>query len=117
MSTNLFYNIAKKRLFKICRSITGKGVRETLNIYKEYHPDLQIKRIRSGKKVFDWTIPDEWNIYDAYVIDKNNTKIIDFKKNNLHLVNYSIPINKFVKKKNFWIVVIHYQNNLLQYLM
>ena len=101
MSTNLFYNIAKKRLFKICRSITGKGVRETLNIYKEYHPDLQIKRIRSGEKVFDWTIPDEWNIYDAYVIDKNNTKIIDFKKNNLHLVNYSIPINKFVKKKEF----------------
>ena len=50
MSTNLFYNIAKKRLFKICRSITGKGVRETLNIYKEYHPDLQIKELDQEKK-------------------------------------------------------------------
>ncbi len=99
MSVNIFYKLGKEKLFGICRSITGEGVRKTLKIYKEHFPELKIKKIQSGKKVFDWKIPPEWNIYDAYVIDKNNKKIIDFKKNNLHIVSYSVPINKFIQKE------------------
>ena len=79
-----------KRLFPICRSITGDGVRETLNILKEYIP-IDIKEVPSGTKVFDWEIPDEWNIKDAYVKDEDGNRIIDFKQSNLHVVNYSIP--------------------------
>ena len=60
--------------------------------------NLKIKRIPSRKKVFDWRIPDEWNIKEAYVIDKNLKKIIDFKNNNLHIINYSTPQNKIIKK-------------------
>ena len=101
MNTKKFYILAKTKLFNICRSITGEGVRKTLKIYKDHFPDLQIKRVSSGTKVFDWSVPPEWNIKDAYVIDKNNKKIIDFKKNNLHLVSYSHPINKKIKKKIF----------------
>ena len=77
-------------LFPICRSITGDGVRETLKIIKEYIP-LKIYEIPSGTKVFDWVIPDEWNIRDAYVKNSNGQHIIDFKESNLHVVNYSIP--------------------------
>lgn len=84
-----------KRLYPICRSITGNGVRETLKIIKEYIP-LKITEVPSGTKVFDWTVPKEWNIKDAYVMDENRNKIIDFKKNNLHVVGYSTPINKTV---------------------
>lgn len=79
-----------KRLFPICRSITGNGVRKTLNIIQEIIPMTQ-KEIPSGTKVFDWTVPDEWNIKDAYVKDKKGNRIIDFKKSNLHIVGYSIP--------------------------
>ena len=79
-----------ERLFPICRSITGDGVRETLNILKEYIP-IDIKEVPSGTKVFDWEIPDEWNIKDAYVKDENGNRIIDYNKSNLHVVNYSIP--------------------------
>lgn len=78
------------RLFPICRSITGDGVRETLNILKEYIP-IDIKEVPSGTKVFDWEIPDEWNIKDAYIKDKDGNRVIDFKHSNLHVVNYSIP--------------------------
>jgi len=79
-----------ERLFPICRSLTGNGNRKTLNILKEYIP-IDIKEEPSGKKVFDWEIPNEWNIKDAYVKDNNGVKVIDFKKNNLHLVGYSEP--------------------------
>jgi len=82
-----------KELFPICRSITGNGVRETLEIIKK-HISLETYEIPTGTKVFDWTIPKEWNIDDAYIIDPNGKKIIDFKKSNLHVVNYSIPINQ-----------------------
>ena len=100
MSIKKYYNLAKFKLFPICRSITGKGIRKTLKIIKDELPELKIKSIKSGKKVFDWKIPSEWNIEKAYVLDNKNNKIIDFKKNNLHLVNYSIPINKKIKKKD-----------------
>jgi aminopeptidase-like protein len=98
MSILKYYKLAKKKLFPICRSITGKGIRKTLKIIKDEFPKLKIYYCSSGKKVFDWKIPSEWNIKNAYVLDKNNKKIIDFKKNNLHIINYSIPINKVIKK-------------------
>ncbi len=85
-------NLAKK-LYPINRSLTGNGVRETLNILKEINQQLKIFEIPSGTQVFDWTIPNEWNVKDAYVLDPSGKKIIDFKKHNLHLVNYSIPVN------------------------
>ena len=92
------YLIGKKKLYPLCRSLTGSGVRETLKIIKKEFTNLQIKKIRSGTKVFDWTVPPEWNISEAYVIDKYGDKIINFKKNNLHIIGYSTPIQKKLKK-------------------
>src|SRR3989338_3409940 len=88
------YKLAE-RLFPICRSITCNGVRETLGILKESIP-IKIHEIPSGTKVFDWTIPKEWNIKDAYIADERENRVIDFKKNNLHVVGYSVPVNKTV---------------------
>jgi aminopeptidase-like protein len=83
------------KLFPICRSITGNGVRQTLDMLCEYIP-LTIHEVPTGTKVFDWTVPREWNIHDAYVEDENGRKVIDFKANNLHVVGYSIPIDRRV---------------------
>ena len=102
MSVKKFYNLAKKKLFPICRSITGNGVRKTLSEIKKNFPKLKIFQQASQTKVFDWKVPPEWNIKNAYVIDKYGDKIIDFKLNNLHIINYSIPINKYVLKKEFF---------------
>jgi aminopeptidase-like protein len=85
------YNFISE-LFPICRSITGNGVRETLKRINEYIP-LQISEIPTGTKVFDWQIPKEWNINDAYIKDPQGKKIVDFKNLNLHVLNYSIPVN------------------------
>lgn len=86
-----------KDLFPINRSITGIGVRNTFDyIIKNHLPDAQIKSMKSGKKVFDWTIPDEWEISEAYVINGRGEKIIDFHENNLHVISYSTPIDKVV---------------------
>lgn len=93
---NKYYKLAKNILFPICRSITGQGIKKTLSIIKRQFPKLKIVKIKSGTKVFDWKVPPEWNIFDAYIVDENNKKIIDFKKNNLHLVGYSIPVHKTV---------------------
>ncbi len=82
-----------EELYPICRSITGDGVRQTLEILKKEIP-IQIHEIPTGEKVFDWTIPKEWNIKDAYIIDPSGKKIVDFKESNLHILNYSIPINQ-----------------------
>lgn len=82
-----------RELYPICRSITGNGVRKTLDTIGKYIK-LDIKEIPSGTKVFDWTIPKEWNINDAYVMDSKGNKIIDFKKSNLHIVSYSTPVRK-----------------------
>ena len=78
-------------LYPICRSITGDGVRKTDKILSNHIP-LEIHEVPTGTKVFDWIIPKEWNINDAYIIDPNEEKIIDFKKSNLHVMNYSVPI-------------------------
>jgi aminopeptidase-like protein len=82
-------------LFPLCRSITGDGVRKTLNIIKDVIP-LQIIEVPSETQIFDWSIPKEWNIRDAYVKDSTGKKIIDFAKSNLHVLNYSVPVNKKV---------------------
>ena len=102
MTIKKYYNIAKKDLFPLTRSLTGQGVKKTLNIIQKEFPKLKIKKFKSGTKVFDWKIPEEWNVEDAYIIDKYNNKIIDFKRNNLHLVGYSIPIKKFITKKELF---------------
>ena len=102
MTIKKYYNIAKTTLFPITRSLTGDGVKKTLNIIQKELPKLKIKRFKSGTKVFDWNIPEEWNVTDAYVIDKYNNRIIDFKKNNLHLIGYSIPIKKNITKKELF---------------
>ena len=82
---NKMYRLAE-RLYPICRSITGDGVRQTLAILKEYIPELEVHEVPSGTKAFDWTVPKEWNIRDAYIEDEAGNRIIDFKEHNLHVV-------------------------------
>ena len=84
------------RLWPICRSITGNGLRESFEILKEIIP-LQLSEIPTGTKVFDWEVPMEWNINEAYIITPNGDKICDFKINNLHVLNYSIAVNKEIE--------------------
>ena len=86
-----------KELFPICRSITGPGVRQTLSYIKNIIPELKIYEIKTGTKVFDWTIPDEWTIRDAFVVDDSGNKIIDFSNSNLHVLNYSEPVDKWLE--------------------
>jgi len=84
------YDLAA-RLFPICRSITGDGVRQTIDILSEAVP-FERHEIATGTAVLDWEIPKEWNITDAYIADSNGNRIIDFRQNNLHVLNYSTPI-------------------------
>ena len=84
------YNLLKE-LYPICRSITGNGVRKTLEIIQAHIP-IEKHEVPTGTEVFDWTIPKEWNIKDAYIKNNKNEKIIDFQKSNLHVLNYSKPI-------------------------
>ena len=86
-------------IFPYNRSLTGNGNLKTLNYIKKINKNIIIKNFETGKKVFDWKIPKEWNVKDAYFLDSKNKKYCDFKKNNLHLLGYSIPINKIVSKK------------------
>ena len=79
-----------ERLYPICRSITGDGVRETLAILAESVP-LEVRSVASGTSAYDWTIPEEWNVRDAYVADPSGRRVIDFRAHNLHLVGYSMP--------------------------
>ncbi len=102
MGLNKYYNIAKKNLFPLTRSLTGQGVRKTLKIIQSEFKNLKIKKIKSGTRVFDWKTPPEWNVLDGYILDKYNNKIVDFKKNNLHLVGYSMPIKKKIFKKELF---------------
>ena len=88
-----------KDLFPICRSLTGEGNRKTLKYFINLNPELKILKFKSGKKVFDWNIPNEWNIKDAYLQHESGKKFAEFKKKNLHLVGYSTPVNKTLNKK------------------
>jgi len=82
-----------RELYPICRSITGNGVRETLGIINKHIP-LEIHNVPSGTQVFDWTVPREWNITDAYVKNSRGQRVIDFQNSNLHVLNYSVPVKK-----------------------
>jgi aminopeptidase-like protein len=88
----LIYSFVSE-LYPICRSITGNGLRETLRHIEEKIP-LQIHEVPSGTPVFDWTIPREWNIRDAYVKNSRGERVVDFQRSNLHVVNYSVPIRR-----------------------
>jgi aminopeptidase-like protein len=98
VSIKNIYNLAKFKLFPLNRSLTGSGTRKTLSIIKDEIKELKIKTASCGKKVFDWKIPPEWNVKEAYVLDKYNKKIIDFKNNNLHLMSYSMPVSKILSR-------------------
>jgi len=82
-----------RELYPICRSITGEGFRETLGRIRKEIP-LDVHEVSSGTQVFDWTVPKEWNIRDAYVKNTRGERIIDFKRHNLHVVNYSVPVHR-----------------------
>ena len=81
------------RLFPICRSITGSGVRETINILREY-VDIELHEVATGTQVFDWVVPPEWNIRDAYIKDAVGRKVVDFARSNLHVMSYSRNVRK-----------------------
>jgi aminopeptidase-like protein len=80
-------------LFPICRSITGDGVRRTLEIVRQLVP-LEVIEVPSGTAVFDWTVPNEWNIREAYIKGPDGQKVVDFDEHNLHLVGYSVPVRQ-----------------------
>ena len=82
-----------RKLYPICRSITGNGVRQTLRILQERMP-LTIHEVRSGTRVFDWTVPKEWNIESAFIKNSRGEKIVDFADCNLHVVGYSVPVKR-----------------------
>jgi aminopeptidase-like protein len=86
-----------QRLWPICRSLTGPGVRDTLNILKTELPQLQLHEVPSGTRCFDWETPKEWHIRDAYILDPSGKKIIDFQQHNLHVVGYSIPVDREIE--------------------
>ncbi|WP_342346537.1 DUF4910 domain-containing protein [uncultured Nitrospira sp.] len=79
-------------LYPICRSITGNGVRETLHLIGKHIP-VEIHEVPSGTKVFDWIVPKEWNIQDAYIKNSRGERVVDFQKSNLHVVSYSQPVH------------------------
>src|ERR1700692_4394694 len=82
-----------RELYPICRSITGNGFRQTLARLKKEIP-IEVREIPTGTAVFDWTVPKEWNIRDAWVKNSSGQRVIDFRQHNLHVVNYSVPIQR-----------------------
>jgi len=85
-------------LFPINRSLTGKGVEETFAYLQDHFlPDAEIHSIASGAQVFDWVVPDEWHVEDAYIKNGKGQKIVDFQDSNLHVMSYSAPVNKIVE--------------------
>ncbi|MGL1934871.1 MAG: DUF4910 domain-containing protein [Fibrobacterales bacterium] len=84
------------RLFPICRSLTGNGFRKSLHIIQEHLPNLTLHEVPTGTQCFDWTVPKEWNIHDAYILNPHGKKICDFQHSNLHVVGYSTPVHKTI---------------------
>jgi len=82
-----------EELYPICRSITGDGFRESMQILRKHIP-LELHEVPTGTQVFDWVVPKEWNIRDAYIKNAKGERIVDFQESNLHILNYSVPVNK-----------------------
>ncbi|OFV93296.1 MAG: peptidase M28 [Acidobacteria bacterium RIFCSPLOWO2_12_FULL_65_11] len=82
-----------RRLYPICRSITGKGLRDTLGLIGQ-EIDLETREVPSGTQAFDWIVPKEWNVQDAYVKDRDGVRVVDFNASNLHVVQYSMPVRR-----------------------
>jgi aminopeptidase-like protein len=87
--------VLARRLYPLCRSITGDGVRQTLRILGEGLP-MKIEEVPTGTKVLDWEVPDEWNVRAAYVARENGQRVIDFAEHNLHILQYSMPLDRVV---------------------
>jgi len=87
-----------KDLFPICRSITGEGTRKTLSYFTKLNPEFKRIKFKTGQKIFDWVIPKEWNIKDAYIEHESGKRFAEFKKSNLHIVGYSTPLKKTIPK-------------------
>jgi len=83
------------KIYPICRSITGDGVRKTLRAIRS-HIDLDIHEVPTGTEVFDWVVPPEWNVREAYIRDQRGRKIVDFADSNLHVMSYSIPVHRWI---------------------
>lgn len=98
MNGRQMYELAQK-LFPLNRSLTGDGTRKSLTILRELIPEMEILEVPSGTQAYDWTVPDEWEIREAYIEDEKGNKIIDFRENNLHVVGYSIPVDRVVTKQ------------------
>src|SRR5262245_3855661 len=81
-----------RRLYPICRSITGNGLRATLQLLGD-EIELKTQEVATGTRVFDWTVPKEWNIRDAYIKDRTGNRVVDFNASNLHVVNYSTAVH------------------------
>ncbi len=103
------YNLCKE-LFPLNRSLTGNGNRNTLKILKKHFKNLKIKEVRSGTKVFDWKIPNEWNVKDAWIKAPDGKIFANYKKNNLHLVGYSHKIKKKISFKSL-VKKLHFIKN------
>lgn len=85
-----------KELWPFCRSLTGEGVRQTLDVLKRELPDLTIVSVPTGEQCFDWTVPEEWKIREAWIEDEAGTRIVDFDNNNLHVVGYSVGVDAWM---------------------
>ena len=97
-NSSKMYDLAKE-LFPICRSLTGNGVRDTLNIIKRIIPAITLYEVPTGTQVFDWTIPKEWNIKGGGIYTLDGKTVIDFKDNNLHILGYSLPVDEIITRE------------------
>jgi len=100
MSKNMMNWISD--LFPLCRSLTGLGTQKTLSYFEKINPELKRISFKTGEKVFDWEIPKQWNIKDAYIEHENGNRYAEFSKSNLHVVGYSSPIDKIISKNELF---------------
>ena len=87
------------RLFPICRSITGDGFRQSLDMIREQVPEMKVFEVPSGTEVFDWTVPKEWNIRGGWIRKTNGETVIDFRNSNLHVLGYSVPVHQIISRE------------------